>query len=140
MASAKSPFSDAAPTDKPPKFDTAFESEEAPKVSGLPRATPLKAKLTQVYAFAGTAVFAFDPYCGRAILTSAESAAEAMDQLARENPAVKRVLEALVKTSALGTVIAAHMPIIMAIAMHHGPENISEIMTRVSGAQVEDAA
>jgi hypothetical protein len=64
----------------------------------------------------------FDQPCGTVIINSAEDCARSLDSLARENPKVRRALMAMVETSVWGQVIAAHLPIITAIAMHHvGP-------------------
>lgn len=77
--------------------------------------------LTQIYAGIGTAVIMFDPVCGQAILTSATKCAETIDELAYKNEAVRRAVWALTQTSLWGAVIVAHMPIVMAVVMHHVP-------------------
>lgn len=77
--------------------------------------------LTNVYTGIGMTVMPFDPGCGRIIIENAEKCAESLDELARTNPAVRRVLMSLITTSAWGAVIMAHAPIMMAIAMHHVP-------------------
>lgn len=77
--------------------------------------------LTEFYAGIGTAVIMFDPVCGQAILTSATKCAETIDELAYRNEAVRRAVWGLTQTSAWGAVLIAHMPIIMAVVMHHVP-------------------
>lgn len=77
--------------------------------------------LTKMYAAVGTGVIMFDPVCGQAVLMSAQKCAETVDELAYNNEAVRRAVWALCQTSVWGAVIAAHMPIIMAIVMHHVP-------------------
>lgn len=81
----------------------------------------LKPALTQMYTGIGMAVMPFDPACGRVIIENAETCAASLDELAKTNPAVRRVLISLVTTSAWGAVIMAHAPILMAVAMHHVP-------------------
>lgn len=89
-------------------------------VPAMPRGG-LKSALTQMYTGIGMAVMPFDPACGRVVIENAESCAAALDELAKTNPAVRRVLLSLVTTSAWGAVIMAHAPILMAVAMHHVP-------------------
>lgn len=77
--------------------------------------------LTELYGFAAMAVIPFDAVCGTAIASSAESCAVALDKMAKTNPAARRMLLAITQSSALGAVIAAHLPIIMAVLLHHVP-------------------
>lgn len=77
--------------------------------------------LIQLYGFAGLALLPVDPICGAAIIKAAPACAEALDELAYRNEAVRRVLHTLVSGSAVGAVIAAHIPILIAIARHHVP-------------------
>lgn len=113
--------------EKPP------EDEKAPPLPPY-RPTPLKGKLVQFYGVIGISIFAFDKPCGAGILQNADPMAESLDKLARESPAVKRVLETLVKTGAWGTVLAAHMPILMTVGMHHGTDSVRELITRLNQA------
>lgn len=76
--------------------------------------------LSQMYTMAGMAVFVRDQHCGTAIMEAASGCAEALDELAYRNESVRRALDALVKTSTFGAVIAAHLPIVLAVAGHHG--------------------
>lgn len=76
---------------------------------------------TKIYGTVGLAVFAFDQHCGQAILESAEGMANSLDTLAKDNPAVRRVLSRMITTSAWSEVIVAHAPLVMAIAGHHVP-------------------
>lgn len=80
--------------------------------------------LMQFYGMAGMAVYVRDQHCGQAILDSAEKCAESIDELAYRNESVRRVLDSLVKTSTFGAVVAAHLPIILAVASHHGGPNM----------------
>ncbi len=86
-----------------------------------PRPGALVKPFTDLYVSVGTMMLPFDQVCGMAIVQSAPKCAEALEQLARENPAVRRALMAMVETSVWGAVIAAHAPILLAIAMHHVP-------------------
>ena len=93
--------------------------------------------LMQMYGFAGVAVFMRDQHCGQAIIDNAEKCAEALDELAYQNESVRRVLDALVTTSAFGAVVMAHAPIIMAMASHHGGGKIPFIPTIVQDDEPE---
>ncbi len=86
-----------------------------------PRPGSLKKPLQDMYGTIGMTVALFDPVCGQAILANAEACAIALENMARENEAVRRVIMSLVQTSIWGQLIAAHMPILLAIAMHHVP-------------------
>lgn len=84
--------------------------------------------LTDMYSTIGTTVYMIEGAknngqspCGTAILESAEKCAESLDELAYQNEAVRRVLNSLVQTSAIGAVVVAHAPIIMTVLMHHAP-------------------
>jgi hypothetical protein len=77
--------------------------------------------LTQIYAGIGMGLMPFDPVCANAVMVSASRCAEALDQLAQENDGVRRALFALTRTTAIGMVMVAHMPIMLAIVIHHVP-------------------
>lgn len=96
---------------------------KAPKaIPPKPRPGALVKPFTEMYSMVGTMLMPFDPHCGRIVLNSAEECAKALDSAARENPALRRVLLSLVQTSVWGQLVAAHLPILMGIAMHHvGP-------------------
>ena len=81
----------------------------------------LRQPLEDLYTGLGMMLIPFDPSCGKVIIEAAPRCAETLDDLAKTNPAVRRILISLVTTSALGAVVMAHAPIIMAIAMHHVP-------------------
>jgi len=74
-----------------------------------------------MYSAVGAILFNFDPVCGQAVMASASKAAQSLDDLAYQNPAVRKALTSLTTTTAVGAVIAAHAPIIMAVYMHHAP-------------------
>lgn len=102
------------------KKTRATKEKKTRTMPPLPRGG-LKGSLTQMYTGIGMAVMPFDPHCGRIVIESAEHCAETLDELAKTNPAVRRMLIAMVTTSAWGAVIMAHAPLLMAVAMHHVP-------------------
>lgn len=77
--------------------------------------------LTEMYGFIALALMPLDAQCAMAIMEAAPKAAESLDALAKNNDAVKRVLIMLTQTSAWGAVISAHLPIIIAVSVHHIP-------------------
>lgn len=79
------------------------------------------APLMEMYGFVALAIMPFDAECAMAIMTAAPKAAESLNELAKVNPGVKRVLIMLTQTSAWGAVITAHLPIIIAVSVHHIP-------------------
>lgn len=76
--------------------------------------------LTQMYTLIGIGVNSVDKICGPAIVRSAADCAKALDDLAYTNESVRRALLSLTTVSGYGQVILAHMPILFAIAAHHG--------------------
>lgn len=77
--------------------------------------------LTELYTAAGTMMLPLSPPVGTALVQNAEPCAQSLDNLARTNPAVRRALMSLLQTGAWGQVLAAHMPIILAIAVTYSP-------------------
>lgn len=110
-------------SDKGTERKSRVKKEKTPKpVPPKPRPGALKKPLMEMYGSIGMAVSMFDPQCGFAVMQNAEKCAEAMEGLARENEAVRRVVMNMIQTSVWGQVIAAHSPIIFAIAAHHVPK------------------
>lgn len=91
-----------------------------------PREGSLVKPLTDLYVTVGLTLAPFDPVCSTAVLTNAEECARRLEALARENESVRRIILAMVQTSAWGGVIAAHLPIIAMVMTHHGPEAVRE--------------
>lgn len=100
-------------------------SSDPPKETSAPafvyRPGALVKPLVAFYETIGGIVILGDQVCGTAIVESAQSCAESLDELARTNPAVRKALIRLVSTSAATKVIVAHAPIIMVILAHHFP-------------------
>lgn len=94
--------------------------KEAKRAPVAPRGGFVK-PLTEMYGSIALMLLPFDAECAMAIMEAAPKAAESLDNLAKSNPAVKKVLIALTQTSAWGAVLAAHAPIILAVTIHHVP-------------------
>lgn len=99
---------------KPPRNSKS----DAPKQNKYRQGELAKA-LTRTYGSVGMMLFPFDSQCGSTILENSEEMANSLEQLAKENDAVKRVLEKMVATGAWTAVIGAHLPVVMSIANHH---------------------
>lgn len=105
-----------------PKEPTAPRTRVARSKPAIPkRKGQFVQPLTNMYTSVGIMLMPFDSVCANAVIQSAEDCAKALDDLAYQNDAVRRVIYGLVQTSAVGVVIAAHAPILMAIMIHHVP-------------------
>lgn len=127
--------------DTPPPEDISPESVDVDDFRTTPvslperekrRKTKLQKALQDLYVAVGTGVFPFDQQLGTVIVQQAEECARALTELSATSPTIRRALEALIETSAWGTVIIAHMPILVMIATKYVPavrDNYSHVMT-----------
>ena len=86
------------------------------------REAGLRQAIERTLALVGTSVSMFEPFDGAVILAAAEDTAEALDRIAKDSPAVARVLNNLTAGGG-GTPIALAMalaPIAVPILHHHG--------------------
>lgn len=97
----------------------AAESRTEPP---MPRPGVIANGMTRVYAQTGAMVGMFDMQCGSAIMENAENVGKAWENLAKQNPAVRRALMTLMTGNALFEIVTAHTPMILAIMAHHGPD------------------
>lgn len=97
-----------------------------------PREGSLVKPLTDVYTGIGLMIAPVDSVCSTAFISNAEECARSVEKLARENEAVRRVVVRMLETSAWGGVIVAHLPILLMITMHHGPETVKERIAPVA--------
>lgn len=113
--------------------------EESPKATYRPGM--LVKPLTGFYETIGGLVILGDQMCGQAIIDSAEEAAKSLDELARTNPRVRRVLMRIIEGSAITKVVVAHLPILMVVLAHHFPNALKYLGTIITGgmAQPENA-
>jgi hypothetical protein len=61
----------------------------------------------------------FDPICGGTLVQNAPRMAKSLEKMAENNPAVRRLLLKALSTSALGEVVAAHLPMAITVYKHH---------------------
>ena len=106
------------------KHMTMTHGVTAEKEDAKPRATrapKFEKSLTEFYTTIGTAVMLINESDGAAIISNAENCAQALDKLAAENPKVRRALQKMLTGSAVGGVVIAHAPIVLALAANHLP-------------------
>jgi hypothetical protein len=104
--------------DQPTPDRRIVRDEEAPPEY---RAGILVKPLTDLYVAVGTMLLPITTPVGTAFVQNAGPCAESLDELARTNPAVRKVLMSLLTTGAWGKVIAAHFPILLAIGVTYSP-------------------
>lgn len=89
--------------------------------------------LTRMYVTVGGVIAIRDPNCGRAIVMSADKAAESLDDLAYTDEFIRRILWSITQTGKYGAVLTAHLPIIFAVLIHHVPA-VSEAISYMGQA------
>ena len=120
--------SSAPGKDVPPKrqrrtntSSTASNGKTSRTVENDFRPGVIEAGLTGMYGQIGLMVGMLDPQCGSIIVQNAQTMAASMEAWAKESPTAREFLNKMVTTSVIGQVIAAHAPVVAAIAMHHVP-------------------
>jgi hypothetical protein len=83
------------------------------------KVTDLKPKLEQMFGMMGLAWYARDQVCGQVVLTQAPAMATALDHLAQQNSAVRRVLESAAVVGPWAEMVTAFGPVLLAVALHH---------------------
>jgi len=92
--------------------------------------------LRDMYVTVGTLVIPFNKPVGTAFIQNAEPCAKALDNAAKADKQIRRVLMLLVQGSVWGEVIIAHMPIMMALAVTMVPS----VRATMNGVQSEEAS
>lgn len=116
----------------PPKRTTRAKTPPKPKIIPDYKAGAVKQGFEELYGAIGTILMIKDPHCGMAIIQSAPDAAEALEELAKTNPSMRRVLMSVIATNSYGKIVAAHLPIFMAVFAHH-------IAPKMNGLDAEQA-
>lgn len=120
---------DIAPT-PPPRSkrgtDGRFRKKEAaaPQPTTPFRAGPIAKGVNKIYRKAGKIIRVWDPVIGEAVISCTRkeddddtTVGEAWEELARVNPRVRAFLERIIQGGAIGGIVAAHMPIILAVLL-----------------------
>lgn len=113
--------------------------ESPPKLSA-----GMKGQLEDLYSGIGAMIMPFDPVMGQTIIDNARQCAKSVYDLAQQNDAVRRFVISLTTTSAVGALIMAHLPILLAVVRHsknEGLRNGAEMgMVALKFASAADAA
>lgn len=120
---------------RPPRATPEATSDAPKKSTGRP--TNLARALEKTYERLGAMLMIIDQSCGSVIIDNAGDMATSLDELAKTNPKIKRALESMIATSAWGNVAMAHMPVVIAISMHHSTW-AQERMARVAETMAEN--
>lgn len=96
---------------------TAPEKDEKVTVKTPYRAGKYTKSLTEMYQLIGALTAPIAPRVSAAMIDNAGDCAASLDRLAKENVQFRAFLEKLVETGAIGGVVIAHMPIVMAVGM-----------------------
>jgi hypothetical protein len=137
---------DELPDDKPPATGGRKpKADTPPKPPGRqPGYSPKGASLTKIrtglvmtFTAAGMAVSMVDTYDGQVIAVNAERLADAWCQVAEQNARVRKVLEAMLEGSALGSAVMTSCMVAIPIMVHHGAasETLLE-MSKTMGVEV----
>lgn len=86
-------------------------------------------QMYQFYGVVGMGVTMVDQHCGMAIIENAEMMAQSWEGLAKQSPALRKVLALLSGSGGVFAVAMAHAPLALAIGAHHGPEEQREKLT-----------
>lgn len=89
--------------------------------------------LRDLYVTVGTLVIPFNKAVGTSFIQNAEPCAKALDNAAKTDKQIRRVLMLLIQGSVWGEVIIAHMPIMLALAVTLVPS----IRATMNGVQSE---
>lgn len=111
----ESPITDSKQSVPDSKPDT--KAQPKPPETSVPQYRPghIAKALTRFYGQIGLIVKVFDSPTGDAVLLNAQKCAESLEQLAQENPSVRRFIESLVTTNAWLAVVFAHLPIVLSL-------------------------
>lgn len=112
-------------TDASESKDKPTNSRAKKETSPLPprRKGQFVEPLENMYGSMGLVLMPFRPLTAQATMENAHNCAVAVDEWAYQNEAVRRIIHKLVTASAMGAVITAHLPILMALAMESGVFN-----------------
>ena len=123
--SSDSPFASFIKSKREKKSD---DKERPPP---MPRPGIIGRQISDIYMGFGTMMMPFDPYCGNAIIQAAEECGKSVEKMCKTNPAFRRFVLKFLETSVFGEAVIAHLPILIAVMMHHVPSmqrNVGKMM------------
>lgn len=133
-------------TTTPGSKDSATKGERAKAAKTEKPLPPIPrggfvAPVERMYGTIAMGLMAVDMDMATAVANSAHNAAVAWDELARTNPAIRRMLVAMMSTTATGALIAAHMPILIALMVKFkGGDPRVGMLAEMMGNQAEEYA
>lgn len=80
----------------------------------------LKAKLDEVWAGIGGGLMLFDPFCATTLVTNGPQVSDALIEIGKVNPRVRRTLESFAEVSTWGALMGAAGSVLLPILAHHG--------------------
>jgi hypothetical protein len=116
---APAPADDAAPKRTRAPRTRKPRTDRAPRSRARSSKPALRPQLESLIAGIGLTVSVFHAADGTAIMEGAAAQAHALDQLARNNANVERVLRSLCETSAYGALAMAFTPTVLRILANH---------------------
>lgn len=123
------------------------QASKAPELVPPFRAGPIAKGVNKLYRRAGKIVKMWDPEVGAAIIACTVkdpdeeddiTVGEAWEELARTNPRVRAFLTKLITAGSFSTLITAHAPILMAIALKDGIRQRLPILKLADAFLVDD--
>ena len=117
----------ADPSDTPPDKSRKTRKRKAATTARKSTTTTRKAptdrqikdQLSGTLGAIGSSLILFDPWCGVTILDGADRLTDALIELSKTNPSVRRTLEAFAVTSSWGTVFGAVGAVALPVLAHH---------------------
>lgn len=107
------------------------ESPTPDRPTGRRRGRPPKMRIgdaieTQL-TFVGMAIYPFNAFDGKCIMSQSADLAQALEKLANENPKVKSALEKMLTAGTFSQVLMAFAPVAVPIMANHGlaPEHLA---------------
>lgn len=106
--------------DKKPQTERPTRQTNSKTASAPYKAGAIAAGMEDIYGSGAMLWSMFDSTCGTALLQCAPSAAQAWEELAKNDPKIRAMLMRIFTGSSWGKVFQAHLPLLIAVFMHHG--------------------
>ena len=141
------PVGDAEPEEPKGGFFSRFRRKSSTRkemkpIPPMPKGG-IAGPVASLYRKAGTFIQAFDPACGGSLVMAADDCGKAWEEVCKRNPQMRRYVLALLATGANAELFFAHLPILIAVAIHHVPAarqmvaQTTEQMTRMFAEEMD---
>lgn len=142
LAKLKSTSSGQKTSGRRPSASAGRAKKDTPPKSGFTKTTspvfePGKVKETFSNLYGDIAMMwgMFDPICAKTLAVNAEKMAQSLEDAAEEIPFIRTMAARISTTSAVGGIIAAHLPLIATVVMHHTPQGQRKMAQMAEQAQ-----